>query len=250
MFKIAISISTVLFISFELALYLFMILADFIMPVGFIGIATCLFYTIILCICKKGIYSVGVAFVFVIFADYYVMFFGGWEISSIFFSCAQLVYFVETLVLSFSVIEVIINIVIRVVLIGGFEGVVYAIFKKDFQIVEGIMAFYYINIIVNVIFALIHFRRNFFFPLGLFLFLLCDTYICLTKLNDQLHFTGQFIQAILNVEVNVAWVFYLPGQVLLALSILFATPWFPTKKCIEKYSKRNEKNENLQINLE
>jgi hypothetical protein len=242
-------IITVLFICFELALYLFMHLAHFVSPIGIIAIGTCLVYSAIFCVYKKGIFLVGPALIFGFIADYILMFLDSQAQGVTFFACAQLVYFIETLRLSFSVIEIIINIIVRILAIVGLEVGVYCAIKENFHYLEGIAAFYYSNFVINVIFSIVHFKTNFLFPLGLFFFLICDTFITLDEMDDVFSFTGWFIRALLDVDVNMAWIFYVPSQVILTLGILLSTPLIPTNKCKERFLEKNKKSDQvLQIN--
>ena len=82
-----------------------------------------------------------------------------------------------------------------------------------------ISVFYYTNIALNLIFSLIQFKKYSLFALGLILFVLCDTVI---GLNSAI---GVFISVpetsilykIAFAHFNLAWVFYLPSQVIIAI---------------------------------
>ncbi len=79
---------------------------------------------------------------------------------------------------------------------------------------------YYANLLFNLGMAFASFKKNALFAIGLLLFLLCDTVIGLQVASGgYLDIArGTLIYGIINAPVNLAWTFYLPSQVLLALS--------------------------------
>lgn len=79
--------------------------------------------------------------------------------------------------------------------------------------------FYYANLILNVIFAFVG-RQDTLLAIGLLLFLLCDTCVGLGNLYAYLPVNEAALNRVLYGYCNLAWVFYSPSQVLLALSLL------------------------------
>lgn len=81
--------------------------------------------------------------------------------------------------------------------------------------------FYYANLLMNLVFSAIQFRTQWILAIGFFLFLLCDTVIGLSALNDYLPMVeDSWLYTLLHPDFNLAWVFYLPSQTCLALSLL------------------------------
>ena len=79
---------------------------------------------------------------------------------------------------------------------------------------------YYANLILNLAISFIRFRERKLLSIGFVLFLLCDTVIGLQMANG-VYFPipeGSLIDRILSVNCNLAWLFYLPSQVMIALS--------------------------------
>ena len=77
---------------------------------------------------------------------------------------------------------------------------------------------YYSVLALNLVFSLFH-RDLRLFSLGLFLFALCDLSIGLENLSDYFSLGNNgFIQAVENTELNLAWIFYLPSQVMISAS--------------------------------
>lgn len=87
---------------------------------------------------------------------------------------------------------------------------------------------YYAQLITNLILAIV--LKKPLFAFALFLFSLCDLSIGLKTLSASYIQGGRdtFLYAITHTEVNLAWVFYLPSQVLIALSIVFNKNSRPT----------------------
>ena len=81
--------------------------------------------------------------------------------------------------------------------------------------------FYYTNLVLNVIFAIVQYRVNIYFTLGMVCFLICDTLIGLEVANG-LYFnipSDSFINELIHSTINLPWLFYVPAQVLIALSL-------------------------------
>ena len=79
---------------------------------------------------------------------------------------------------------------------------------------------YYANLIMNIIEGFTQFADNKCFPIGLVLFLLCDTVIGLQIMASTYIPVADtaILYQILYPNFNLAWFFYLPSQVLLAVS--------------------------------
>lgn len=79
---------------------------------------------------------------------------------------------------------------------------------------------YYAFLLVNILCAYLRFKKNRLFALGLTLFLLCDTVIGLqVAAEGYLPIAeGSWLHSLIFSGFNLAWFFYLPSQVLIALS--------------------------------
>lgn len=79
---------------------------------------------------------------------------------------------------------------------------------------------YYANLILNLVFCLLRFRSRALLAIGFMLFLLCDTVIGLDLLGGYLPIPDDaLLYRVIRPGFNLAWVFYLPSQVLLAFSL-------------------------------
>ncbi len=83
-----------------------------------------------------------------------------------------------------------------------------------------ISIFYFANLVVNLVFACIQIRESRLFPVGLLLFVLCDIVVGLSEMalsyismrEDSIWY------AVTHSGVNLAWIFYVPSQTVLAIS--------------------------------
>ena len=83
-----------------------------------------------------------------------------------------------------------------------------------------IAVFYFSQLIVNIVYAFIQIKLSILLPIGLLLFMLCDIFVGLFVLGTIMPIPdGSIIHQINNIGVNLAWVFYVPSQTLLALSV-------------------------------
>lgn len=80
--------------------------------------------------------------------------------------------------------------------------------------------FYYANLILNMVFAWKKAPEDILMAVGLTLFFLCDTLIGFAFLGDYLAVPeGSLIDRINHPGFDLAWAFYLPSQMLLAISL-------------------------------
>ena len=109
---------------------------------------------------------------------------------------------------------------IRLGLITIAEIVTVAILKNNTDPLAVISICYYVNLIFNIILAFMQFKHYKLLAIGLVCFLLCDTVIGLQVMSGgYLPIPeGSLLHKILYVPFNLAWLFYLPSQVLISLS--------------------------------
>ena len=84
-----------------------------------------------------------------------------------------------------------------------------------------ISMFYYANLILNLVFAFANFKNSQILAIGLVFFLLCDTFIGLSNIGPYISISeNSFLYKILFPGLDMAWLFYVPSQMLLAVSLL------------------------------
>jgi hypothetical protein len=139
------------------------------------------------------------------------------------FSLCQICYLVAIQLVKKSKRELCINLAIRAALLIALEVVALVVLQSSFNYLVFVSLFYFSQLVVNIVFSFIHARSHLFLALGLLLFLGCDFFIGLGYLVDILQLPADhFINSLISVNFNFAWLFYLPSQVLLSLSGLFS----------------------------
>lgn len=94
------------------------------------------------------------------------------------------------------------------------------VLKGNTDFLSLISLFYYANLIVNIIFSFIVKKINIYLIIGLILFACCDLAIGLSIMSDSYISLkeGSVLYFIANPGFNLAWIFYVPSQTLIALS--------------------------------
>lgn len=95
------------------------------------------------------------------------------------------------------------------------------VLKKNVNALAIVSLIYYANLIVNIVFAFMQTKFSILLPLGLVLFILCDTFVGLNVMEELfISFNeGSFLYRLAHPSINVSWLFYVPSQILLALSV-------------------------------
>ena len=138
----------------------------------------------------------------------------------IFFSVTQICYFIR-LYLNQDKGQRRIHLIVRgsAVLIALILTIV--VLKGNTDALSLVSLFYYANLAINIVFAFMQFKKCPAFAIGLLLFLLCDTIVGLNVMaSDYIPIdTGSFIYKLLNTDLNLAWIFYVPSQALIGISL-------------------------------
>ncbi len=162
------------------------------------------------------------ALAFTLISDYFLVVRGDlYVVAMVFFSIAQLSYAVR----------------VHIELSGRFEKI-HLIVRASLSLVALVLpplilgsgadalsvisVFYFVQLIANCIFAFINIRHGgIIFPLGLLLFLFCDIFVGFGNLGAYLPIQpGTLAAWLAHPPINMAWVFYLPSQTLLGMSMM------------------------------
>lgn len=101
-------------------------------------------------------------------------------------------------------------------LVGILIAVIVLWGRVDYLAIISIL--YFVNLLVNVVFALIQFWKRPFLAVGLLLFLCCDLFIGLQSATSLGYFPlPDWLHAMVFAPFNFAWLFYIPSQTLIAL---------------------------------
>ena len=187
--------------------------------VNFSFIVLC-FLTTILTINKNkdNLLQVG-AITFTLIADYFLTLKATNHTLAVFlFTIAQVFYFIRISSYCNSK-EIKINIYLRIIIIFIIGLIILLFFKDYLNDLIIVTLFYYINFIINLIFAFIHYKNNKLLALGLLLFIICDTLIGFSEMVTIFNLNeDSFLYIISNTGYNIPWLFYIPSQVLLVIS--------------------------------
>lgn len=139
----------------------------------------------------------------------------------LFFSVVQTAYFLRLYFEHDSQTIRRMHLILRAVLSLTVAGITVAVLGQSCDAVALVSMIYYVNLILNAVFAFVRVKKNPIFAIGLALFILCDTVIGLSLLHTYLPVAGDsFMYQIIHPGFDLAWAFYLPSQALLAISLL------------------------------
>ena len=92
----------------------------------------------------------------------------------------------------------------------------------DFLII--ISAMYYITLILSAIFSFILIKKNKIYlilSIGLLLFVCCDLFVALYNIESYISISREsFLYKVIYFDLNLSWIFYIPSQTLLGISLL------------------------------
>ena len=139
----------------------------------------------------------------------------------LFFSITQICYFLRLFFETESKKEQKIHLISRIIAVVIVIFLTVIVLKGKTDVLSLVSMFYYTNLVVNIVFAFIHFKKSPLLAIGLLLFLLCDTIIGL-DIMAQSYLNGNALEAINSLisGTNLAWVFYIPAQALISASLI------------------------------
>lgn len=137
------------------------------------------------------------------------------------FSVVQIAYFLRLYFEDGSRTRRRVHVILRAALSLAALTVTVAMLGRTCDAVALVSMFYYVNLILNAVFAFASFGKNPIFAIGLLLFILCDTVIGLSMIDAYLPVAqDSLLYHVLSPGFDLAWAFYLPSQALLAVSLL------------------------------
>ena len=138
----------------------------------------------------------------------------------IFFSITQICYFIRIYLSQNDRKIRIIHLIVRILLVVIALIATIIVLKENTDLLSLISLFYYANLLVNVVFSFITNKKSLLFSIGLACFAMCDLFIGFSVLNDSYIELkeGTLLYFLANPGFNIAWIFYVPSQTLIALS--------------------------------
>ena len=160
---------------------------------------------------------------FTLFADYFLVYSENTVMlpAMVFFNLTQLCYGARLLLLAEDRRQRIIQLVLRgaVMTLGALLPVIVLGSGADALAIISIM--YFANLLLNAGIAVSGFKRSPFLAVGLLFFIGCDLFVGFGALNMYLPITeGTLMHFLAFPPFNIAWLFYVPSQALITLSML------------------------------
>ena len=95
-----------------------------------------------------------------------------------------------------------------------------AIVTKSFHTLVIVTMFYFSNLLVNIVFTCLHFKKKPLLAIGFIFFLMCDLFVGLYTGSEMgmINLPG-FVNFVNNGYLDFSWVFYMISQALITLSI-------------------------------
>ncbi len=165
------------------------------------------------------------ALIFTVCADYFLVVRGAEQqfLAMLFFSCTQLAYAARLFVEDKDKTRRMTHLALRVGVPLAVLAVTFAVLGGGADRVALISMFYFANLVLNAVLAFVRFKSSRLLAIGLALFICCDVFVGLSLIEGWLPLSeGSFLYALAHPGFNAAWLFYVPSQALLALSIF---PW-------------------------
>ncbi len=219
------SIPLILFILIHLILYLFIYAFKIITGktetiADYIVVISCFLFSLVYFIIKRNSNTLifVIAFLFTILADTNLLILDdNYELGILAFIIVQFAYFWYILKNMYTKDNYGYLIAIRLITIV--IGVIASLIVQIDKLLVCLVIIYISNLVINLIISIIPRKRNLLFALGLFLFLLCDICVGCYNIGDIIDISNtSLFYKIANLPFNIAWLFYHPSQVLLAIS--------------------------------
>lgn len=160
-------------------------------------------------------------------------------LSMITFSITQIMYAVRILMETRSKIIKIVHIILRVGLSLLVVAISTLVLKENTDFLSLISMFYFTNLALNVLMSFYNKDSSILFQIGLFLFMLCDLFVGFGQLEAYLAISEtSLLYKMAHSSFNFIWLFYVPAQTLLAISI---TKRQPTRGKTQRIKQLNSK---------
>lgn len=164
-----------------------------------------------------------IALLFTVGADFFLVFLNGSNrlAGMLFFAGTQIAYFLRIFFEETNLKVRKIHLILRIFAAIAILVATTIVLGEKTDALSLVSMFYYTNLILNIAFAFIHVKNDYLFVIGLILFAVCDTFIGLSNIGPYITISeGSLIYKLLNLEIDIAWIFYVPSQALLSISLL------------------------------
>ena len=173
--------------------------------------------------CTHTYYFTQAALLTTVCADYFLVLRGAEQklVAMLFFSLTQLCYFGRIYFADKSKKRRTVHAILRALVPILTLTFTLLVLGKNADAVALVSMFYFANLLLNIVFAFLAGDRPPLFAVGLLLFACCDIFVGLSLIEGYLPLAEDgFIYHLAHPGFNLAWVFYVPSQTLLSLSLL------------------------------
>ena len=95
------------------------------------------------------------------------------------------------------------------------------VLREKTDLLALVSMFYYVNLALNIIFAIVSTKKSAYLIIGLICFILCDTFVGLAAMGPYISVAeGSLVYTLTHTNINLIWLFYVPSQTFIALSLL------------------------------
>ena len=173
---------------------------------------------------RKGWFLLALAFINTVIADTFLSGLALLDFNQIiamcFFIVVQSCYFLILYTNHTTVKQKVIHVIVRSAVSIIAVLLTVLVLKEKTNALVIIAMIYFANLLVNVVYAFIQIRLSLLLPIGLLLFVLCDIFIGISVLYQMFPFpTDSFLYTLNTFISNPAWMFYVPSQTILALTV-------------------------------
>lgn len=136
------------------------------------------------------------------------------------FAFVQIFYFLRLYTADTNKTRKKVNLILRIVLSVLIVVVTLIVLSPSPDPVAVISMFYYVNLLLNVVFAFIDVENTGFFALGLLCFIISDTVIGLREFDEYVGSNPVVMEMVTNIKrskIDLIYGFYLPSQALIAM---------------------------------
>ena len=137
------------------------------------------------------------------------------------FSAVQIFYFLRLYLTDTNAKRRKIHLILRIVCSVVIVAVTLLVLGFDADPVAVISMFYYVNLVLNVIFAFLDYGNTGIFAIGLLCFMISDTVIGFHELDQYIGHTPlvrEVVQEIKRSKIDLIYGFYLPSQAFIAMA--------------------------------
>ena len=209
------------FIEAVLAYFIFISDADFVSGASFLSIVCAFLFALLFINIKSKTLLLNIGLLFTVCADLFLVIADPIQQSAgmVFFSFTQMCYFAFLYLSDENKKRKLIHICVRIGAVFTAELVMLAVIGDKTDFLSAISIFYIANLATSVVFSYSQGKKLRLFAVALTLFIMCDILIGLSSaIGVYLDVSeDSLFYKIAYPSFNLAWVFYLPSQMLIAI---------------------------------